>query len=124
MSFVMDASIWLTNVLAAVSLIFVNKLLLSKTGYNFHFAVTLSAFHYLTVALILQIYKWSGSMAPSKSMSMLSLLVYCGISCASIISLNVSLMINQVGFYQISKLMVIPFVCFVEAFAYKCVLTF
>jgi hypothetical protein len=33
----------------------------------------------------------------------------------SIASLNVSLLVNSVGFYQIAKLLIIPFVCGVEA---------
>jgi solute carrier family 35 protein E3 len=33
----------------------------------------------------------------------------------SIAALNVSLLVNSVGFYQVSKLLIIPFVCCVEA---------
>jgi solute carrier family 35 protein E3 len=32
----------------------------------------------------------------------------------SIASLNLSLLVNSVGFYQIAKLLIIPFVCAVE----------
>jgi hypothetical protein len=37
----------------------------------------------------------------------------------SIASLNVSLLVNSVGFYQIAKLLIIPFVCCVELFWMK-----
>jgi solute carrier family 35 protein E3 len=33
----------------------------------------------------------------------------------SVLTLNLSLMLNTVSFYQIAKLLVIPFVCFVES---------
>lgn len=37
----------------------------------------------------------------------------------SIASLNISLLVNTVGFYQIAKLLIIPFVCLVELFWLK-----
>ena len=42
------------------------------------------------------------------------LAVFTATANASIISLNLSLMLNAVGFYQIAKLLIIPFVCGVE----------
>lgn len=43
-------------------------------------------------------------------------IIFVTVSSLSIISLNVSLMVNHVGFYQIAKLMVVPFVCLIEFF--------
>jgi drug/metabolite transporter (DMT)-like permease len=42
------------------------------------------------------------------------LAIFTATANASIISLNLSLMMNAVGFYQVAKLLIIPFVCGVE----------
>ena len=42
------------------------------------------------------------------------LAIFTATANASIISLNLSLMLNAVGFYQVAKLLIIPFVCGVE----------
>ena len=95
MAFAGDVGAWFTNVASSVMIIFVNKLLMGQAGYAYNFAVTLSAFHYLTSATMMQGYKWSGFMTVTKSMSTRDLVLYCAVSNLSIISLNVSLMVNQ-----------------------------
>lgn len=43
-------------------------------------------------------------------------LYFSVVASISIASLNLSLLVNSVGFYQIAKLLIIPFVCIVELF--------
>eukprot|EP00892_Ulva_mutabilis_P011108 jgi/Ulvmu1/836/UM010_0210.1 len=114
-----DLAAWSTNVATSVCIIFVNKLLLGTNGYNFNFAVTLSGLHYLAAALLMQTYKVSGLMTATGVMPWKDRLTFTAVSSVSIISLNVSLLLNNVGFYQIAKLCVIPFVCVVEYWAYS-----
>lgn len=82
------------NVASSIMLIFVNKLLMGSFGFNF--AVTLSGFHYLTSALLMQGYKWTGLMSAKGIMLWKDRLLYTGVSSISIISLNVSLLVNTV----------------------------
>jgi solute carrier family 35, member E3 len=114
-----DACAWGLNIVSSVLIIFVNKLLMGDRGYGFNFAVTLSGLHYLSTALLMQGYTWTGLMATKSTMPWKERIIYSLISCMSIISLNVSLLVNTVGFYQIAKLCVIPFVALVEYVAYS-----
>ena len=52
-------------------------------------------------------------------MPSLDLLLFTLTADASIVSLNLSLMLNPVGYYQVAKLLIIPFVCLVEKFWFK-----
>lgn len=112
-----DIGAFVANVATSVMIIFVNKLLMRSYGFNF--AVTLSGLHYLAAALLMQVYKMTGLMTAKGVMPWNEILLYTGVSSVSIISLNVSLLLNTVGFYQIAKLCVIPFVCVVEYVAYS-----
>lgn len=114
-----DLTAWITNVGTSVLIIFVNKLLMGDRGYGFNFAVTLSGLHYLAAALLTQGYTWTGLMTPKGVMPWRDRLLYTAVASVSIVSLNVSLLVNNVGFYQIAKLCVIPFVALVEYFAYQ-----
>ena len=49
-----DIGAWFANVTTSVMIIFVNKLLMGKSGYGFNFAVTLSGLHYLAAALLME----------------------------------------------------------------------
>jgi solute carrier family 35, member E3 len=115
-----DLGAWAVNVVTSVLIIFVNKLLMGSQGYGFNFAVTLSGLHYLAAALLMQGYQVSGLMTVGKvTMPWRERLIYVLVSSTSIIGLNVSLLVNNVGFYQIAKLCVIPFVALVEYIAYS-----
>ena len=50
-------------------------------------------------------------------------LIYAAAANVSIATLNLSLMVNSVGFYQIAKLLIIPFTALVEAYWLKDTLT-
>ena len=116
---VADLGAWFTNVATSVAIIFVNKLLMGSKGYGFNFAVTLSGLHYLAAALLMQGYTMTGLMTAKNVMPWRERLFYVLVSSVSIVSLNVSLLVNNVGFYQIAKLCVIPFVAVVEYVAYS-----
>lgn len=110
---------WFLNVSTSVLIVFVNKLLMDpKKGYAFTFATTLCAFHFLSAAFsvkLTQLLGWS-SPAPLSWKTILSFAIVANVSIAS---LNLSLLVNSVGFYQIAKLLIIPFVCLVELFWMK-----
>jgi solute carrier family 35, member E3 len=114
-----DIAIWGFNIVSSVLIIFANKTLMGDKGYGFNFAVTLSGLHYLAAALLMQGYTWSGQMTTKGTMPWKDCLSYSLVSCMSIVSLNVSLLVNNVGFYQIAKLCVIPFVAMVEYVIYS-----
>ena len=114
-----DLGAWGLNISTSVLIIFVNKLLMGSQGYGFNFAVTLSGLHFLAAALLMQGYSMTGLLTAKGSMPWRERLLYTLVSSVSIIALNVSLMVNNVGFYQIAKLCVIPFVALVEYIAYS-----
>eukprot|EP00887_Chlorella_sp_A99_P001053 scaffold14.g1053.t1 len=120
-NFAMDVLAWFSNVSTSVLIVFVNKLLMKATGYGFHFATTLTALHFLTCTLAIWAVQAAGCLKPS-SMPGKDLALFTVVADISILTLNLSLMINTVSFYQarrgrvlwIAKLLIIPFVCFVE----------
>jgi hypothetical protein len=91
-----DIGAFVANVATSVMIIFVNKLLMNT--YEFNFAVTLSGLHYLAAALLMQAYNWTGLMTAKGVMPWKDRLLYTGVSSVSIISLNVSLLLNTVCF--------------------------
>jgi hypothetical protein len=91
-----DAGAWFVNVTSSVLIIFSNKLLMGSMGFGFNFAVTLSGLHYLAAALLMQFYKFSGLMSAKNDMPWRDRLLYVAVSSTSIISLNVSLLLNNV----------------------------
>ena len=89
-----DVVAWVANITTSVAIIFANKLLLAS--FSFRFAVTLSGLHYLSAALLMQVYKWSGLMSTKRVMPWKERAIYCSVSALSIVSLNISLMVNTV----------------------------
>lgn len=110
-SLLTDAASWLGNVSSSVCIVFVNRILM--TTYGFRFACSLSALHYVAcTAAMLITARMSG--AKDAIMPFKDLAIFTIVADASIITLNLSLLFNPVGVYQVAKLLVIPFVCFVE----------
>lgn len=104
-----------SNVFTSVGLIFANKWLMSKSSLGFQYATTLCALHYLTSGF----YTWTSTMmgfTRKATMPWKDLVRFTLTANISIVSLNMSLMLNKVGFYQIAKLSIVPFVCLVERF--------
>ncbi|XP_047327123.1 UDP-rhamnose/UDP-galactose transporter 3-like [Impatiens glandulifera] len=112
-SAVSDVGAWAMNVISSVGIIMVNKQLMSLHGYSFIFATTLTGFHFLVTALVGAVSKATGYSA-SKHVPNWELIWFSIVANMSITGMNLSLMLNSVGFYQISKLSMIPVVCVLE----------
>ncbi|CAL5418635.1 unnamed protein product [Camellia sinensis] len=112
-SSVSDVGAWAMNVISSVGIIMANKQLMSLNGYAFTFATTLTGFHFAVTALVGLVSNATGYSA-SKHVPLWELLWFSIVANMSITGMNLSLMLNSVGFYQISKLSMIPVVCVME----------
>ncbi|KAJ6814655.1 UDP-galactose transporter 2-like [Iris pallida] len=110
---VSDAGAWGMNVVSSVGIIMANKQLMSPNGYGFSFATTLTGFHFSVTALVGWVSNAAG-ISVSKQVPLWELLWFSIVANLSITAMNLSLMLNSVGFYQISKLSIIPVVCMME----------
>lgn len=112
-SSVSDVGAWAMNIISSVGIIMANKQLMSANGYAFSFATTLTGFHFAVTALVGLVSNATGYSA-SKHVPLWELLWFSIVANMSITGMNLSLMLNSVGFYQISKLSMIPVVCVLE----------
>ncbi|GMJ12968.1 UDP-Rha/UDP-Gal transporter 2 [Hibiscus trionum] len=112
-SAVSDVGAWAMNVVSSVGLIMANKQLMSPAGYAFVFATTLTGFHFSMTAIIGLVSNATGY-STRKKVPLWELLWFSIVANTSITGMNLSLMLNSVGFYQISKLSMIPVVCVME----------
>ncbi|KAK9109629.1 hypothetical protein Sjap_017689 [Stephania japonica] len=112
-SAVSDVGAWAMNVVSSVGIIMANKQLMSSSGYAFNFATTLTGFHFAVTALVGLVSNSTG-LSASKHVPLWELLWFSIVANTSITGMNLSLMLNSVGFYQISKLSMIPVVCVME----------
>ncbi|KAK5838204.1 hypothetical protein PVK06_006931 [Gossypium arboreum] len=76
-------------------------------------ATTLTGFHFSMTALIGLVSNATGN-STRKKVPLWELLWFSVVANTSITGMNLSLMLNSVGFYQISKLSMIPVVCVME----------
>ncbi|XP_044509983.1 UDP-rhamnose/UDP-galactose transporter 6-like [Mangifera indica] len=106
-----DAAAWMFNVVTSVGIIIVNKALMAT--YGFSFATTLTGLHFATTTLMTSVLRWMGYIQPSH-LPFPELLKFIIFANFSIVGMNVSLMWNSVGFYQIAKLSMIPVSCLLE----------
>ena len=106
------AVVWGMNICSSVGLIVANKTVFSI--YAFKFATTLTAFHFLATATVGLVSSALG-MTSNKQIPFWTLFWFSLIADISIVSMNLSLMLNSVGFYQIAKLSIIPTCCVMEA---------
>ncbi|XP_057735568.1 UDP-rhamnose/UDP-galactose transporter 5-like [Arachis stenosperma] len=106
-----DAAAWVFNVVTSVGVIIVNKALM--VTYGFSFATTLTGLHFATTTLMTAALKMLGYVQPSH-LPLFELLKFVFFANFSIVGMNVSLMLNSVGFYQIAKLSMIPVSCLFE----------
>ncbi|XP_027362033.1 UDP-rhamnose/UDP-galactose transporter 6-like isoform X1 [Abrus precatorius] len=107
----LDAASWLFNVVTSVGIILVNKALMAT--YGFSFATTLTGLHFATTTLLTIILKSLGYIQTSH-LPLSDIIKFVLFANFSIVGMNVSLMWNSVGFYQIAKLSMIPVSCFLE----------
>ncbi|XP_076931191.1 UDP-rhamnose/UDP-galactose transporter 2-like [Bidens hawaiensis] len=110
---VSDVGAWAMNVISSVGIIMANKQLMSANGYSFTFATTLTGFHFAVTALVGFVSNSTGYTS-AKHVPLWELLWFSVVANMSITGMNLSLMLNSVGFYQISKLSMIPVVCVME----------
>lgn len=106
-----DAAAWMFNIATSVGIIFLNKHLMAS--YGFSFATTLTGMHFATTTLMTGVLRWIGYIHPSH-LPLHELLIFVVFANFSIVGMNVSLMWNSVGFYQIAKLSIIPVSCLLE----------
>ncbi|KAL0015734.1 hypothetical protein SO802_002803 [Lithocarpus litseifolius] len=106
-----DAAAWMFNVVTSVGIIIVNKALMAT--YGFSFATTLTGLHFATTTLMTVVLRWLGYIQ-SSHLPFSELLKFVIFANFSIVGMNVSLMWNSVGFYQIAKLSMIPVSCLLE----------
>ncbi|KAK4798152.1 hypothetical protein SAY86_030478 [Trapa natans] len=106
-----DAAAWLFNVVTSVGIILVNKALMAT--YGFTFATTLTGLHFATTTALTIVFRWMGYIQ-SSNLPLSELFKFVMFANFSIVGMNVSLMWNSVGFYQIAKLSMIPVSCFLE----------
>ncbi|CAN6273475.1 unnamed protein product [Urochloa humidicola] len=107
----LDAGAWMFNVVTSVGIIMVNKALMATHGFSF--ATTLTGLHFATTTLMTLVMKWLGYIQPSY-LPLQELVKFVFFANLSIVGMNVSLMWNSVGFYQIAKLCIIPVLCLLE----------
>ncbi|CAI5976652.1 unnamed protein product [Closterium sp. NIES-65] len=101
------------NVVGSVGIIMVNKQVMS--GYGFVFVSTLTGMHFALTALTGVASACAGLVPKQLSVPLPVLLGFALLGNASLVATNLSLLLNSVGFYQISKVSIIPTVCFFEA---------
>lgn len=107
---------WFFNVSTSVVIVFVNKTLMGQSGYMFNFAVTLCALHFISCSLGLTVMKMLGiTQSSGKFIPWADRIIFAVAANISIASLNLSLMVNTVGFYQIAKLLIVPFTAVVQS---------
>ncbi|KAG0447143.1 hypothetical protein HPP92_028454 [Vanilla planifolia] len=107
----LDIASWMFNVLTSVGIIMVNKALMATHGFSF--ATTLTGLHFTATTIMTGVLRWLGYIQPSH-LPMPELIKFVIFANLSIVGMNVSLMWNSVGFYQIAKLCMIPVSCFLE----------
>ncbi|KAI3891274.1 hypothetical protein MKX03_000102 [Papaver bracteatum] len=107
----LDAASWMFNVVTSVGIISVNKALMAT--YSFIFAITLTGLYFASTTLMTFVLKWLGYIQPTH-LPLSELLKFVIFANFSIVGMNVSLMWNSVGFYQIAKLSMIPVSCILE----------
>lgn len=104
------------NVLSSVALVLVNKWVFQG---GFHFPMTLSFFHFCFTVLWYQILLVMGVYTnPEQGMGQFEKFKVAAAGFASIGFMNLSLNSNSVGFYQITKLTIIPVTLVINSVAY------
>ncbi|WCJ28608.1 Nucleotide-sugar transporter family protein [Euphorbia peplus] len=113
-SSVSDVGAWAMNIFSSIGIIMANKQLMSPSGFGFVYATTLTGLHFTMTAMVGLVSNAAGYSSAAKHVPMLELIWFSIVANVSITSMNLSLMLNSVGFYQISKLSMIPVVCMME----------
>lgn len=107
----------ISNVALSVGLVTINKMLMQTYGFKFVFSLTFC--HFATTSVFLELMtrlRWFGASAQYMPWNVNVLTAAAGV--ASIAFMNLSLKFNSIGFYQITKLCVIPVVLLIEFFQF------
>ncbi|KAL7089877.1 hypothetical protein ACP275_12G004200 [Erythranthe tilingii] len=107
----LDAAAWTFNIVTSVGIILVNKALMAT--YGFTFATTLTGLHFAATTVMTFILRSLGYIQ-SSHLPTSEIIKFVIVANFSIVGMNVSLMWNSVGFYQIAKLSMIPVACLLE----------
>uniref|UniRef100_A0A7S0S9T5 Sugar phosphate transporter domain-containing protein n=1 Tax=Mantoniella antarctica TaxID=81844 RepID=A0A7S0S9T5_9CHLO len=103
------------SVVSSVSIVIVNKYLISTLGYRY--VTFLTALHQIVTAGALRVASKVGLLEP-KAIDRGALLRFSVLNGVSIGFLNLSLGFNSVGFYQMTKLAIIPCTVFIQTSFY------
>lgn len=113
----MKVSLWIVgNVSSSVGLILTNKIIMGPS-FNFTYVFTLTSIHFFVTVLTMEIMAVAKLFSRSDLKRPTSILM--SMACALSIGLmNLSLRINNLGFYQLCKLLGIPWLVFVQTTVY------
>ncbi|KAI4324719.1 hypothetical protein MLD38_030179 [Melastoma candidum] len=125
-----DVAAWMFNVVTSVGIIIVSKALMATYGFSFVIsATTLTGLHFATTTLMTAVLRWLGYIQ-SSHLPFPELMKFIFFAKFSIVGMNVSLMWNSVGFYQVPQFLTLikclPFVVLSPSFSslpYKSSLT-
>ncbi|KAK9862351.1 hypothetical protein WJX84_007288 [Apatococcus fuscideae] len=105
-----------SNVLLSISIVFANKAVFAIYHWNFTYALTL--LH--TITTVAGMYSFAAlNFYQPKQLPKLKLLPLALAFVGYVVTQNISLRLNTVGFYQISKISITPGVLVLEAFLFK-----
>lgn len=95
------------NITSVVGIVLLNKQITNADGFGF--SVFLSSLHFITTALATRLFL-KLNMFTYKECPFFNVLVVASVNLGSVAFMNLSLMWNSVGFYQLSKLACVPVV--------------
>jgi len=107
----------ISSIMSSVGLILTNKIIM-EPPFNFVYVFTLTSIHFFVTALTMELMALMGLFTRSRLPWMPSMLM--AVACSLSVALtNLSLKFNSVGFYQLCKLLGIPYLVFIQAILYK-----
>ena len=99
------------NIVSGTSIVFLNKVVFSVFGFSYIYALAFT--HAAVTALGMWGFGWCGVFEP-KRLPLQSTIPLAGSFLGYIVCWNLSLRVNPVGFYQLSKIMITPTVVALE----------
>jgi len=104
------------NVLSSVALVLLNKKVFAG---GFHFPMSLTFFHFFFTIGFYEVLACAGVFERPRNLSQMERFKIAAAGFASIGFMNLSLNYNSVGFYQITKLTIIPVTLLINAMVYS-----
>ena len=103
------------NLVSAISIVFLNKLLYVRHGFP---SMTLTLLHFAITSLGLQICAWMDVFSP-KRLVLKQIIPLSASFCGFVVFTNLSLQNNAVGTYQLAKAMTTPTILLIQALVYN-----